>query len=217
MMSEEALFEKLRQAVLKYDKDLAVNTAKDILQRGISPVKAIERGLAKGMKEIGEKFGIELFLTDLMFAADTMKAAIAVLEPAMKAIKSKDTVGVVVIGTVKGDIHDIGKNIVSMMLSANGFKVIDLGVDVPPKSFIRRAKEEKADIIAMSALLSTTMTSMSELIQLLKDMGLRNKFSVLIGGGQVTQEFAEEIGADGFAKDSREAPVVAKEILKLES
>ena len=213
MGSETELFEKLRQAVLEYDEDLAIHTAKKVLESGINPMDAIENGLALGMKEVGDKFGIELFLTDLMEAADTMKAAIAILEPAIKESKVQDTVGTVVIGTVKGDIHDIGKNLVATMLSVSGFKVVDLGVDVPIKKFIRRAEEEKADVIAMSSLLSTTMEGMNELVQLLKEMGIRENFKVLVGGGQVTQEFSDEIGADGFAMDAKEAAPLIRKLL----
>jgi corrinoid protein of di/trimethylamine methyltransferase len=211
--SEERLFEDLRKAVLNYDKDLAVKIAEKVLKRGINPLKAIEEGLSKGILEVGEKFGTELFLTDLIFAAETVKAALAVLEPALKATKSKETAGVVVIGTVKGDIHDIGKNLVSIMLSANGFKVIDIGVDVASKTFIRRAEEEEADIIAASSLLPTTKLYMDELTRLLKELNLRDKYKVLVGGGQVTAEFAEEIGADGYAKTAREVPALAKRLL----
>jgi len=174
---------------------------------------AIEKGLAPGMKEVGDKLGIELFLTDLMEAADTMKAAISILEPAIKESKVQESMGTVVIGTVKGDIHDIGKNLVAIMLSVSGFKVVDLGVDVPIKNFVKRAEEEDADVIAMSSLLSTTMEGMNELVQLLNEMGIRENFKVLVGGGQVTKEFSDEIGADGFAMDAKEAAPLIQKLL----
>src|SRR5208337_3975934 len=136
------------------------------------------------MKEIGDKFGTECFLTDLILAAETMKTAMAVLERGMKVGASERMAGTVIIGTAKGDIHDIGKNLVSIMLSAGGFKVIDLGVDVPSEMFIRKAEEMKAEIIACSALLSTTIGYMDELIHLLNELGMREKYKVMVGGAQ---------------------------------
>lgn len=213
MRSSDEIFEDLRKAVLSYDKDLATRVAEEALSSGVDPLEAIEEGLAKGIKEIGCKFGTELFLTDLMMAADAMKAGMTVLERGMKTEEKGRTAGTVVIGTVKGDIHDIGKNLVSTMLTVNGFKVIDLGVDVPSEAFIRRAEEVSADILAASSLLSTSMAYMEELIQLMRDLGCRDKYKILVGGGQVTAEFAKEIGADGFGEEAGEAPAIAKRLL----
>ena len=212
MRSNEEIFEDLRKAVLSYDKDLAIKVAEEALSSGIDPLKAIEEGLAKGIGEVGCKFGTELFLTDLMMAADAMKAGMAVLERGMKTQEGR-TAGTVVIGTVKGDIHDIGKNLVSTMLTVNGFKVIDLGVDVSSETFIHKAEEASGDIIAASSLLSTTKAYMEELIRLMRDLGCRDKYRVIVGGGQVTEEFAKEIGADGFGEEAGEAPTIAKHLL----
>jgi corrinoid protein of di/trimethylamine methyltransferase len=213
LRSKEAILEDLRTAVVSYDRDGAVRVAEEALSSGIDPLTAMEEGLAKGIREVGCKFGTEIFLSNLMMAADAMKAGVTVLERAMKAEDKGRGVGTVVIGTVKGDIHDIGKSLVSTMLSVNGFKVTDLGVDVPSETFINKAEEISADIIAVSSLLSTTIAHMGEIIQLMRDLGCREKYKVLVGGGQVTAEFAKEIGADGFAEEAAQAPAVAKQVL----
>jgi len=214
LRSNDEIFEDLRSAVVSYDKDLATKVAEEALNNQIDPLKAIEEGLAKGMREIGDKFGTEVFLTDLMMAADALKAAITVLERGMKTEAKGRTAGTVVIGTVKGDIHDIGKNLVSIMLAVNGFKVFDLGVDVPSETFIRRAEEVTAGIIAGSSLLSTTKAYLDELVQLMREFGCRDKYRVLVGGGQVTAEFAHEIGADGYAEEAGQASAIAKKLLE---
>jgi len=213
LRSTEEILEDLRKAVVSYDRDLATKVAEEALSSGIDPVRAIEDGLAKGIREIGDKFGTELFLTDLMLAAEAMKAGVTVLERGIKTEEKGRHVGTVVIGTVKGDIHDIGKNLVSIMLTVNGFKVMDMGVDVPSETFIHKAEEGSANIIAVSSLLSTTMAYMQEMIQLMRDLGCRDKYKVLVGGGQVTAEFAKEIGADGFGDDASQAPAIAKQLL----
>ena len=213
LRSEEEIFKDLKEAVLRYDKGSATKCSEEVLSRGIDPLKAIENGLAIGMKEIGDKFGTECFLTDLILAAETMKTAMAVLERGMKVGVSERMAGTVVIGTTKGDIHDIGKNLVSIMLAAGGFKVIDLGVDVPSETFIHKAEETKAHIIACSALLSTTIGYMDELIHLLKELGSREKYKVMVGGAQVTAAFAKEIGADGYAEEAAQVPTLAKQLL----
>jgi len=213
LRSTEEIIEDLRNAVVTYNKDRATKVAEEALSSGVDPLKAIEEGLAKGIKEIGCKFGTELFLTDLMMAADAMKAGIVVLERGMKPEEKARALGTVLIGTVKGDIHDIGKNLVSTMLTVNGFSVLDLGIDVSSETFIRRAEEASADIIAASSLLSTTKAYMEELIQLMRDTGCRDKYKVLVGGGQITAEFAKEIGADAYGEEAAEAPAIAKQLL----
>lgn len=213
MRSSDDILKDLRKAVVSYDKDLAATVAEEAINSGVDPLTAIEEGLAKGINEIGCRFGTDLFLTDLMMAAEAMKSGMAVLERAIKTDQKGRTAGTVVIGTVKGDIHDIGKNLVSTMLLVNGFKVIDLGVDVPSETFVRRAEETSANIIAASSLLSTSKAYMEELIRLMRDLGCRDKYKVLVGGGQVTAEFAKEIGADGYSEEAAEAPTVAKQLL----
>jgi corrinoid protein of di/trimethylamine methyltransferase len=213
LRSAEEILEDLRKAVVSYDRDLAIRVAEEALSSGIDPLRAMEEGLAKGITEIGCKFGTEVFLSDLMMAADAMKAGVAVLERGMKTEGGGRSAGTVVIGTVKGDIHDIGKNLVSTMLAVNGFKVMDLGVDVPSETFIHKAEEGSANIIAVSSLLSTTIANMQELIHLMRDLGCRDRYKVLVGGGQVTPEFAKEIGADGYGEEAMQASAIAKQLL----
>ncbi|HDM92772.1 MAG TPA: cobalamin-binding protein [Candidatus Korarchaeota archaeon] len=211
----EAILKGLAQAVIDGDEDKAREFAKKAIEAGIEPLCAIKEGLMTGMKVVGDKFArLEIYLPEVLLAADAMKAALEILEPlVVKEEKEKITLGKVVIGTIQGDIHDIGKNIVAMLLKANGFEVYDLGRDVPVDEFINKAEEVGADIIAVSTLLSTSMPYMEDLIRLLKDRGLREKYKVMVGGGPVTREFAEEIGADGYGDNAEEAVEVAKKLL----
>jgi len=213
LRSKEDILEDLRSAVVSYDKDRVIRVAEEALNSEVDPLIAMEDGLAKGIREVGCKFGTEVFLSGLLMAADAMKAGVIVLEKAMRAEDKGKSVGTVVIGTVKGDIHDIGKNLVSTMLTVNGFKVMDLGVDVSSEAFIKKAEETSANIIALSSLLSTTMAYMEETIQLMRDLGCRDKYKVMVGGGQVTEKFAKEIGADGFGEEAGQAPALAKQLL----
>ncbi len=215
-MSEgEAILRGLAESVIDGDEDRAREFAKKAVDAGIDPLTAIKEGLMSGMKVVGDRFSrLEIFLPEVLLAADAMKAALEILEPLIvKEEREKLTLGKVVIGTVQGDIHDIGKNIVAMLLKANGFEVYDLGRDVPIDEFINKAEEVGADIIAISTLLSTSMPYMEDVIRLLKDRGLREKYKVMVGGGPVTREFAEEIGADGYGDNAEEAVEVAKKLL----
>ncbi len=211
-MSEQEILNSLAKAVEEYDKDKAMEMAKKALKEGIDPIRALEHGLGKGIREVGEKFQrMEVYLPNLVMAAEAMQAASNVLTSGLsKEEAEKAVAGVVILGTVKGDIHDIGKSLVSTMLSAAGFKVIDVGVDVPVFEMIRKAEDAGADIIAMSALMTTTVAEQHDLIQELKRRGLREKFKVLVGGGAVSKEYAGEIGADGYGRDMKEAVDVAK-------
>jgi corrinoid protein of di/trimethylamine methyltransferase len=212
-MSKEHYYEKLRQAVLNYDAEGAKKTAEEALKAGVDPVQAIEKGLTVGIREVGEKFHrLEIFLPHLIMAADAMMAAVKVLEAAFPkdrvATKAK-----FVIGCAKGEEHDIGKNIVAAMLKAAGFDVYDIGRNVDVSVFINKAKEVNADIIGMSALMTSTMPEQADLVKELKHMGLKDKFKVMIGGGQVTPEWVKETGADGYGKDASEAVEVAKKLI----
>lgn len=213
-MSKEELFNKLSEAVMACDSEAVVELAKRVIERGIDPVEAIEKGLSKGAVAVGEKFDkMEIFLTGLMMAADAMKAGMDVLLPQI----SKDKVvtrGKVVSGTVKGDIHDIGKNILVALLRANGFDVYDLGVDVTTSKFIEEAEKVEADIITLSALMSSTVGGQKDVIEYLKETGRREKFIVMVGGGPTTREWVEEIGADGWAETATEAVKVALGLIK---
>ena len=217
-MSHEIL-EEMKNAVVNFDVERAVESAKRALEMGIDPVEAIDKGLTKGLRIIGEKFEKgELFLMHIVAAAETAKRAIdEVLQPEiLKRKTERKVLGKVVIGTAAGDIHDIGKNLVAVMLFIAGFEVFDLGRDVPVGEFIKKAKDVNADIVATSALLSTTLLVQQEIIEALKEAGIRDKVKVMVGGAPVTQEWAERIGADGYGADAIEAVGVAKRLLGLE-
>lgn len=213
-MSKEKIFEKLRQGLLTYNADEVEKVARDAVADGIDPLEATNV-LTDTIKELGEKFGrMEIFLPELMMAAQAMKAGIAVLEPVIKASKKSITrVGTCIVGTVKGDIHDIGKTIVSTMLTASGFTVIDVGNDVPPSAFLEAAESNKAGIVCLSALMTTTMSSIEETINYFKEKGVRNKYKIMVGGAPVTKEYADEVEADGYGKDAFEAVDIAKRLV----
>ena len=210
-MSEE-LFKRLREAVIAGNEKAVIKVAKEVVEKKFDPLEAIEKGLSAGATVLSEKFNkLEIFLPDLLVAADAMKAGLDILLPNIpkeKAFKK----GTVVIGTVKGDIHDVGKNIVVALLRANGFNVHDLGIDIATLKLIEKAEEVRADIIALSALMSSTIGGQKDVIDYLKDVGKREKFIVMVGGGATTQEWAEEIGADGYAETAAEAVMVASRL-----
>ena len=214
-MGNAELFKKMEQAIIDLDKDAAVVAAKEALASGISPLEAIENGLQVGINTVGERFeAFECFLPELIGSADAFNAAMEVLEPEIaKMTENKKVSGVVVIGTVKGDIHKIGKDIVTLLLKTRGFKVIDLGEDVPASSFLKAVDEHNADIIALSALLNTTMPAQQDVIKLLTEQSVRSKYSIMVGGAPVTQEWADKIGADGYAKTAEEAVTLAQDLM----
>jgi corrinoid protein of di/trimethylamine methyltransferase len=212
-LSKEELFKKLSDAVMAADSQAVVDAAKQVIEKGIDPVEAIEKGLSKGAITVGEKFDkMEIFLTGLMMAADAMKAGMDVLLPHISKEKIVKK-GTIVSGTVKGDIHDIGKNILVALLRANGFDVYDLGVDVSTSKFIEEAEKVKADIITLSALMSSTIGGQKDVIDYLKETGKRENFIVMVGGGPTTREWVEEIGADGWAETATEAIKLASELI----
>jgi corrinoid protein of di/trimethylamine methyltransferase len=217
-LKEVEILNALSDAVLKYDSDAAIGAAKASVAANINPVRAIEKGLASGLKQIGDKFEAgDAYLPHLVLGAEAMEAALKVLEQGMPK-EEIDSIsrGTIIIGTVEGDIHDLGLRIVASMLKANGFKVYDLGCNTQSLEFLEKAKEVNADIIAMSSLMTTTMPFMKDLIDVLKTAGQRQKFKVLVGGGPVSSEWAETIGADGYGKDASEAVKTAKELVKKE-
>ena len=215
-MSKE-IFNKLQQAVIMGEPEDAVKIAKQALDKKVDPLKCINEGLMPGIEKVGELFSTgEYFLPELIIGADAMKAALDILEPALVGGQERDVVGRVVLGTVEGDLHEIGKNIVKLMLEAYGFEVKDLGYDVDPLAFIKEAETMKADFIGASALMSTTMPHQKEIIDLLKDKGLRDKYKVVIGGAPTTQQWAEEIGADMYCPDAGSAPRMMAERLEKE-
>jgi len=213
-MGETDLLKRLKEAIINYDTEEAAKVAKEIVEKGFDPLEAIEKGVSEGLKIVGEKFGAgEIFLPMLMMAAQAAKEALAILEPMLKEGASRKTIGKVVIGTVEGDIHDIGKNIVATMLTANGFEVYDIGVDAPASKFVEKAKEVNPQIIGISALMTTTMQKVPEVIEALKKAGLREKMKVMVGGAAVTEEWAKQIGADGYGEDAKAAVEVAKKLV----
>jgi len=213
-MSQE-LFKQMSQAVIEGDDELAAALAQQSLDQGVPPLDAINKGFTEGMDVVGELYSTgEYFLPDLILGGEAMKAALAVLEPALKAAgQSREVLGTVVLGTVKGDIHEIGKSLVGSMLAANGFEVYDLGIDIEATEFVAKAREYKADIVALSALLTTTMLHQRDVIQHLAEAGLRDRVKVMVGGSPVTQGWADDIGAEGFAEDAAGSVVVAKRLM----
>lgn len=215
MKREEDVFEGMKEAFLKGDKEEAVRLAKLSLDMGVNPLDSIDRGLTPGIQQVGELWEEgEYFLPQLVIAAECMKAALNVLEPALNQKgEKKKGVGRVVIGTAEGDIHDIGKTLVATMLSANGFEIIDLGADVPINQMVNRAIEEKADLICISALLTTTMLGQKRLIELLQEKGIRHRFKVMVGGAPVSQQWAKDIEADAYGENVIEAVTEAKRLV----
>lgn len=211
---KEALFEELASAVINLDLQSACNLARRVVDSGLNALEAIEQGLVKGLKVVGDKFGSgEYFLPELMRGAKVVQEAVKILEPRLSGTSSS-TKGTIVLGTVKGDIHDIGKNLVSTMLSANGVRVIDIGVDCSTEKFINKALEVNAQIIGASALLTLTITKQKELIETLEQKGLRDRFKVIVGGAAVDPTWAREIGADGYAENAHEAVNVVSRLLR---
>jgi len=201
-MSEE-LFSKLAQAVIEGEPEDAESLAKQVLEQGLDPLEAINQGLMVGIQKVGEYFSSgEYFLPELIIGADAMKKALDVLEPALVGDQKRDIVGKVVIGTVQGDLHEIGKTLVATMLTANGFQVTDIGVDISPEAFIASIREVGADIVGSSALLTTTMLQQKKLVEAITAAGLRDQVKIMVGGAPVTESFAKEIGADGYAEDA---------------
>lgn len=214
-MSAE-IFEKLANAVISGDEEAARKAAQEALDAKVDPLEAIKNGFAKGMDVVGKKFhDFEIFLPEVILAADAMKVGIEVLRPHMtKESMEKSIRGRIVIGTVFGDIHDIGKNLVAVMLEAGGFEVHDLGCDVPSTKFVDRAKEVDADIIAMSSLMVTSMYYQKEVMDYLRDAGARENYWIMVGGGPVTPEWTKEIGADGYGKFADDAVEVARVLME---
>jgi len=204
----------LALAVEQGDRAAAAELARAALASGLSPVVVLNDGLLPGMRVVGDKFATgEYFLPDMLIAAASMKAAMAVLDPALKASDQPMAArSRVVIGTVRGDIHEIGKSLVATLLGANGFEVIDLGVDVPAERFVDTVATTGAELVGLSALLTTTMGSQKTVIDALSTAGLRDRVKVMVGGAPVTQKWASDIGADGYASDAVSAVELAKRL-----
>jgi 5-methyltetrahydrofolate--homocysteine methyltransferase len=214
---EDVIFE-LKNAVKNYDTEAAKAAAQKVIDQSIDPVRAITLGLTEDLRKMGDKFGTgEIWFIDLMAAANTVQAAVSVLEPEIKrrGIKQK-TMGKFLIGTVEGDIHDIGKNIVTLLLKANGYEVIDIGVDIPVEIFIENVKRIKPDFLGLSSLLTSSMPEQKKVIEALAKNGLRDTLKVIIGGAAVNEKWASEIGADGYAEDAVDAIKVTRALISRE-
>jgi trimethylamine corrinoid protein len=215
MLKKEQILENLATAIVDGDEDMAIENAQAALDMGMDPLKTVEGGLSKGMDDIGEQFGNgEVFLPELLMAANAFKGAMKILKPELEAQKMQTAQpGTILIGTVKGDVHNIGKDIVSTVLETKGFEVVDMGVDNDTLSIIQEAEKAKADVIALSCLMTTTMPAQREFIEVLEEMNLREKYFVIVGGGPVTQEWADEITADGYGESAVQAPILVKELM----
>ncbi len=200
----EVVIDELRESVVNCDVERAVKISKEVIEKGVDPIKAIEEGLSKRLRIIGERFAAgEAFLPKLVLEAETMKRALDVLMPIiLKRGKERKILGRVVLDAVEGDIHDIGKNIVGVMLTPTSFEVIDLGVDVPTERFVEKVKDYNPEILGMSALMTSTMVKMADVIEALKREGPEEKVKVMIGGALTSKEWLKKIGADGYAVDA---------------
>ena len=206
----------MRQSIIDGAPDTASSLAQQALSGGMAPIDAINNGYVPGMHDVGEQFARgQMFLPDMMASAEAMRAAMAILDPELRKLGTeRPRAGVVILGTTKGDIHEIGKILVGTMLTAHGFQVHDLGVDVSGDKFAAKARELKADIVGVSALLTTTMRNQKGVVDTLEKEGLRSQVKIMVGGAPVTKRWAEEIGADGYAKDAMSAVSLAQELMQ---
>ncbi|MBZ5580245.1 MAG: corrinoid protein [Acidobacteriia bacterium] len=204
----------LYDAVLTGDATAAAEAVRQGLESGAAPLDLVEREMVPAMDEVGRRFGCEeYFVPDLLLAARAMKTAMEQIRPLLAA-SGAHSAGRVIVGTVKGDLHDIGKNIVASMLEGGGFEVIDLGIDVPPQTFVEAVRRSSPDLVCLSALLTVTMTAMKSTIEALQAADLRDKAKVLVGGAPVTQRFADEIGADGYGENAVAAVTLARRLME---
>ena len=209
----------MRQSIIDGAPDTASNLARQAIECGLAPIDAINNGYVPGMHAVGEQFARgQMFLPDMMASAEAMRAAMAVLDPELKKLGTEGPrAGVVVLGTTKGDIHEIGKILVGTLLTAHGFQVHDLGVDVAGEVFAAKAREVGADIVGVSSLLTTTMRNQRTVVEALEKAGLRSQVRVMVGGAPVTRRWAEEIGADGYAPNAMSAVTLALELMQQKS
>jgi 5-methyltetrahydrofolate--homocysteine methyltransferase len=204
---------EITNMVVEGDKGKLITIVNKALAQNVDPRDIVQKGLTQGIHIVGDKFEkMEVYLPEMLLSAEAMKAGIEIVKPHIKG-EGIQQEGVVVIGTIQGDVHDIGKNIVAFYLEVSGFKVYDLGSEVPPYVFVEQAEEKGADIVGVSALLSSTMAYMPDVIEELKIRGLRDKYIVMLGGGAVTPEWASKVGADGCGEDFAEAAKVAKQLV----
>ena len=213
-MSKEEILTRLEQAVVDCEPEEAEELARRALEQNLDPLVCINEGLTPGISRVGELFSTgEYFLPDLIIAGEAMKAALAILEPALLEDQQRQVLGRVVLGTVEGDLHEIGKTLVGTMLTANGFDVTDIGIDKSAADFVQAVKETDATLVGASALLTTTMLQQGKIIEALQEAGLRDQVHVMVGGAPVTQEWATKVGADGYAEDAISAVALAKRLV----
>lgn len=215
-MAHEELFQDMADSVIGGDSETAASLARRALELGIAPLQAIDHGFVRGIRVVGDRFGAgELFLPELVMSAEAMKAALAILEPELaRGTGARESQGEVLACTVQGDIHDIGKRIVCTMLSANGFRIVDLGVNVKVDRFVEEIKQRRPDIVAMSALLTTTAPNQKKVITRMIEEGIRDDYIVMIGGAPTSRAWAGQIGADGHGENASEAVRVAIDLMK---
>ncbi|MHB8074346.1 cobalamin-binding protein [Desulfosporosinus fructosivorans] len=208
-----ANFEELSQSVISGNLTKVKKLTQALIDEGVSPLDIINQGLIAGMSVVGARFkNGEMYVPEVLVAARSMSAGIELVKPLIAA-KDMPSAGKVLLGTVKGDLHDIGKNLVGMMLESRGYTVINAGIDVSPEKFVQGIKEHQPDVLAMSALLTTTMLHMKDTIELLKEEGIKDQVKVIIGGAPISQDFADEVGADGFAPDAASAVDLCNRLL----
>jgi 5-methyltetrahydrofolate--homocysteine methyltransferase len=207
--------QRLSEAIVSGDDQVAAAVTREALSEGADPLRVIQEIIVPTLTEVGDRFQeMEIFLPELMMAGEAAAASTSLLEAAIAQVGGeRPSLGTVVIGTVQGDIHDIGKNIVSSILSAHGFNVVDLGRDVSPEAFLEAAEKNRASIVGLSALMTTTRPAQRSTIRLLEELGVRGQYKVIVGGGSVTSDWAEEIGADGYAENAAEAADLCKSLV----
>lgn len=208
-----AKYQELADSILKGDNVKSKEITQDLVGKGIDPSEILNEGLIAGMEVVGRKFKAnEMYIPEVLIAARAMHAAMDILKPLLSE-SGAPSKGTAVIGTVQGDLHDIGKNLVSMMLEGAGFNVVDIGVDIPPEKFVEAVNSSKADILGLSALLTTTMPAMKEVIDEVRKDGSAKSVKIIVGGAPVTQEYADSIGADGYAADASTAVEISEKLL----
>ena len=214
---KEQLFEDLYTGVVEMDEERVITASRAIIENNIDAYEAIEEGLSKGMERAGQLFEEEeYFVPELLICSDAMYVGLDILTPHIKIAAGVEKKKIV-IGVIEGDTHDIGKNLVKIMLETSGFELIDLGRDIPARTFVEKAKETGAEVIAISTLMTTTMPGMAEVVKVLNNEGIRNDFKVVVGGEPISQAFADKIGADGYAANARSAVRLIKSITRGEA
>jgi len=206
-------FEKLADAVIKGNQDVVLEMTQSAVDEGVEPNEIINNGLISGMNVVGKRFKAgDMFVPEVLMSAKAMKGGMNIVKPLLLE-GERPSDGKILLGTVSGDLHDIGKNLVGMMMESGGLEIVNLGTDISPEDFAKNVKEHNPDVLGMSALLTTTMLSMRDTIEILEEEGLRDSVKIMVGGAPVTKEFADEIGADGWAPDAASAKDLAFELI----